>query len=53
MCALVIAKGTMGPGVQEAVSYDVAVRTHTVTFGLAYKLDWAGPVVANTNRGAP
>jgi outer membrane immunogenic protein len=28
------------------VSYDVRVRTHTMMLGLAYKLDWAAPVIA-------
>jgi outer membrane immunogenic protein len=28
-------------------SYGVRLRTHTATFGLAYKFDWGSPVVAN------
>jgi outer membrane immunogenic protein len=28
------------------VGYDLRVRTHTATFGLAYRFDWAGPLVA-------
>jgi hypothetical protein len=28
------------------VSYDLRVRTHTALFGLAYKFDFGGPVVA-------
>jgi outer membrane immunogenic protein len=28
------------------VSYDVRVRTHTATLGVAYKFDWGNPVVA-------
>jgi hypothetical protein len=28
------------------VSYDLRVRTHTMTRGLAYMFDWAAPVVA-------
>jgi outer membrane immunogenic protein len=28
------------------VSYDLRVRTHTATLGLAYKFDWGAPVVA-------
>jgi outer membrane immunogenic protein len=28
------------------VTYDLAIRTHTAMLGLAYKLDWLGPVVA-------
>ena len=27
-------------------SYDVHIRTHTALFGLAYKFDWGGPVIA-------
>jgi outer membrane immunogenic protein len=27
----------------QVVSYDLRVRTHTATFGLAYKFDWANP----------
>jgi outer membrane immunogenic protein len=34
------------PGFTRIVSYDLDVRTHTMTFGLAYKFDWAAPVVA-------
>lgn len=30
----------------ETVSYDVHIRTHTFTLGLAYQFDTAGPVVA-------
>jgi outer membrane immunogenic protein len=33
-------------GFAQTVSYDLRVRTHTATFGLAYKLDWASPVIA-------
>jgi outer membrane immunogenic protein len=35
-----------GLGFTRTVSYDLDVRTHTFTFGLAYKFDWAGTVVA-------
>jgi outer membrane immunogenic protein len=31
------------PGFVELASYDVRVRTHTATFGLAYKFDWNTP----------
>jgi outer membrane immunogenic protein len=33
-------------GFAEVVAYDLRVRTHTALFGLAYKFDWAAPVVA-------
>ncbi len=29
----------------QVVSYDLRVKTHTATFGLAYKFDWSTPVV--------
>jgi len=28
---------------QEVISYDLRVKSHTATFGLAYKFDWSGP----------
>jgi outer membrane immunogenic protein len=30
----------------EVITYDLKVKTHTALFGLAYKFDWQGPVVA-------
>lgn len=31
----------------DSVAADIKMRTHTAIFGLAYKLDWGGPVVAS------
>jgi outer membrane immunogenic protein len=28
------------------VNYDLRIKAHTATFGLAYKFDWGRPVVA-------
>jgi outer membrane immunogenic protein len=36
---------TLGPNVF-TVNYDLRTKTHTATFGLAYKFDWGSPVVA-------
>jgi outer membrane immunogenic protein len=36
---------TLGPNVF-TVNYDLRIKTHTATFGLAYKFDWGSPVVA-------
>jgi len=33
-------------GIPLIVSYDLRVKTHTASFGLAYKFDWPGAVVA-------
>jgi outer membrane immunogenic protein len=40
-------------GVAEVVSYDVRVRTHTATFGLAYKFDGSAPTAATAPVKAP
>ena len=34
------------PEFGEVISYDTHIRTHTLTFGLAYKFDWGDPVAA-------
>ena len=33
-------------GVPQTVTYDLAIKTHTALFGLAYKFDWSRPAAA-------
>jgi outer membrane immunogenic protein len=36
----------VAPTFTEVVTYELKPKTHTAVFGLAYKFDWAAPVVA-------
>lgn len=46
--AFAVARSSTNPQLNPTVdNFNVAMRTHTATFGLAYKFDWgSAPVVA-------